>query len=250
MPNQWGRMPSVEKRQSIRKLVSVIVLIGIIAYLLLPKFTNEIYFLLNPTYAATNYNNNSLPGTSNSSMQNLSTYSIQDPPSTSTLSSQTGNNEVTTGYWLLFVTNGTMSQLPVDAETTTFIQQLIEKDRKSTGKNKLFLVENGRFRQYMVSDEIYSVVSNLSIIDTRVSKGMANSNPNGSVNSSLNASVNLNVPKNSSPNNSVNSNSSAPPSTNSFTNTNPNNSNNSSSDIFKNSGLSVYPDFTLNPTQK
>ncbi|WP_459926785.1 hypothetical protein [Desulfosporosinus burensis] len=238
MSNQWGSMPRVKKRQSIGKLVSVIVLIGIIAYQFFPKFINKMYSVINPTYAATNSNNYSLPNTNNSSALKSPTYSIQNSPSTYNISSDK-KSEVTTGYWLLFVVNGQMSQLSADVETTTFIRQLIESDRKSTGNNTLFLVENGRFRQYMVSNEIYSVVSNLSVIDARVSKGSTNSNLNSSVNSSLNASGNLDVPKNLSPNNSVNSSSSAPSSANqpynSSTNTSPNTSINSSSNIPNNS---------------
>ena len=253
MSNQWGSIPRVRKRQSIGKLVSVIVLFGIITYLFFPKFINKMYSLINPTYAATNSSDYSLPKTNNSSALQSPTYSMQNSPSTYNVSSDK-KSEVTTGYWLLFVVNGQMSQLSADVETTTFIRQLIENDRKSTGNNTLFLVENGRFRQYMVSNEIYSVVSNLSIIDTRVSKGSTNSNLNSSLNSSLNASGNLNVPNSLSPNNSMNSSSSAPPSANqppynSSTNTSPNSSINSSSNIPNNSGLSVSPDSTPNPYQ-
>lgn len=193
MSNQWGHPQRAAKRQLTVKLLSIFVLIGIVAYLFFPEFKNKINPFLRPTYAAPTSDNYSLPTTNNSLAQNSPTYSIQDSPITDNLSSDNKNNEVTTGYWLLFVANAQMSQLSVEAETITFIQQLIEIDRKSTGANTLMLVENGRFRQYMVSDEIYSVVTNLLVITSRVSKESGNSSLNGSGNSNLKASVN---PKN------------------------------------------------------
>ena len=203
MSNQWGSIPRIKKHLSIGKLVSVIVLFGILMYLFFPRFINKMDSLINPTYAATNSNDYSLPNTNNSSALKSPTYSIQNSPSTyNTFSDK--KSEVTTGYWLLFVVNGQMSQLSSDVETTTFIQQLIESDRKSTGNNTLFLVENGRFRQYMVSNEIYSVVSNLSVIDTRVSKGSTSTNmsPNTTINSNSNIPNNsgLSVSSDSTPN--------------------------------------------------
>ncbi|AGA68621.1 hypothetical protein Desdi_1106 [Desulfitobacterium dichloroeliminans LMG P-21439] len=193
MSNQWGRPSRVEKNQSILKLVSSILVIGIIAYLIFTGFKDKIYPLLKPTYASTNSNNDSLPSPNNSSALNTSTYSAQDSPSPYNLSVANENNEVTTGYWLLFVAKGQMSQLSVESGTITFIQQLIERDRKTTGKNTLALVENGRFRQYIVSDEIYSVVSNLSVINIRVSESSENSSVNSSDNSSLTESLNPNL---------------------------------------------------------
>lgn len=269
MSNQWGRPQ--RKRPSIMKGkgIAMLLLVGILAYLFFPGLKNKIYLFLKPTYAATNSINYSLPQANNSLAQNSSantrptdsipTYSIQDSLSTYNLASVNKNNEVTIGYWLLFIANGQMSQLSVDAETIAFIQQLIEKDRKSTGKNTLVLFENGRSRQYMISDEINYVIANLSVIDTRVSKGSVNSTPkssayttpNSSSNSSLDASASSNLngtknptnPQSSVPNNSTNtntnSNSSPQPSINQPSNSSSNpNPNTSSLDTFTNNSSS------------
>ncbi|KTE92464.1 hypothetical protein AT727_19110 [Desulfitobacterium hafniense] len=204
MSNQWGR--TQRNRPSIVKGIAFFLSVSILAYLSFPGLKNMIYPLLKPTYAATNSSNYTLPKTNNSLTQSsppdsILTYPIQDSLSTYNLANETKNNEVTTGFWLLFVANGQISQLSVDAETIAFIQLLINKDLRSSGKNNLVLVENGRFRQYMISDEINSVVASLSVIDIRASKGSINSSPNSSAliipnstaNSSLNAFENSNL---------------------------------------------------------
>lgn len=226
MSNQWGR--TQRNRPSIVKGIAFFLFVSILAYLSFPGLKNMIYPLLKPTYAATNSSNNTLPKTNNSLTQSsppdsILTYPIQDSLSTYNLVNETKNNEVTTGFWLLFVAKGQISQLSVDAETIAFIQLLINKDLRSSGKNNLVLVENGRFRQYMISDEINSVVASLSVIDIRASKGSINSSPNSSAliipNSTANSS--LNAFENSNLNGSGNL-------------TNPNTSTQESTDTFKN----------------
>lgn len=192
MSNQWGRPPGIGKHQSITKGIFIILLIGILAYLFFPKLKNKIDPLLKPTYTETNSSNYNLPNTNNSLAQNSSKDSVpttQDSPSMYNLSSDTKNKELTTGYWLL-LTNGQLSQLSGDVQTNAFIQQLIDMDRNSIGKNTLVHVENGLFRQYMISDEINSVLANLLVINTRVSKGSVNTSPNSSAYNSSNSSAN------------------------------------------------------------
>lgn len=213
MSNQWGRLPHGLMRQNIGALILGFVIFSIIGYLLLPKFSRNIYSFINPTVTATSLNNVNSPSTYNPSALNSSAYSIQNSPTTYNMNSENGRNDVTTGYWILFVSNGKFTQLSINIDVTTFVQRLIESDRKGTAINKIFLIDNGRIRQYMVSNEIYSIISNMSTVDSRALNASSNSSPNASINSSPNASVNLNpnASVNSSPNTSANSSSNVSP---------------------------------------
>lgn len=241
MSNHWGRPPRTKQGQSFLGSISVILLIGLLVYFLAPQIKTKIVSLIKPSYAATNPYNADLPRTSNSSVPNMdSTFTNSNSNSSSTynLSGNIQSNEVTTGYWLLFIANGQMSQLSVDAETTAFIRQLIEKDRNSQGKNTLVLFENSRSRQYMVSDEVNSVVTSLSVIDTRVSSSSGNTTLNGSINLSPNRSANSN-PSDSNSTNSGSANSSSP-------NSSPANTNSTNSSLNNSSNTSPNP--AINPS--
>jgi len=63
------------------------------------------------------------------------------------LNSGKGNNEITTGYWILSVSNGAFRQVSVNAQDYAFVQGLIQSDSKGIGAITIFLVANGQIQQ-------------------------------------------------------------------------------------------------------
>ena len=176
MSNQWGRQPMGKDSQT---LILGIVIIGIIAYLFLPNFFKAINSSTDPTGSATSLNNVNQPSAYDPNALNSSGYPIQNSPSVNnTLNSGNGNNEMTTGYWILFVYNGTIQQLPVNAQDYAFIQGLVNSDAKGTptNPNPIYLVENGQVQKYVVSNETYSIISNIATINKRSSTSLPDTN--------------------------------------------------------------------------
>lgn len=165
--NQWGRQP-VGKDS--RTLVIGIVIIGIIGYLLLPNIFKTINPSIDPTVAVPSINDVNLPSTNDPNALNSSSSSSQLFPSVNnTLNIGSGNNAISSGYWVLFISNGTSHQLSINAQDYTFVQELIQSDSKGIGTTTVFLVDNGQIHQYNISNETYSVISNLATINARAS---------------------------------------------------------------------------------
>lgn len=191
MPNQWWRQLNGKINQDLLTLPLVIVVIGIIGYLLFPNFFSDIYSYINPTVTTTSLNNVTLPSTSDPNNLNSFSYSSQTLPDTNnTLTSGNGNNDITTGYWILVVTNGAFQQLSVNAQDYAFVQRLINTDSKGTPANTVFLIDNGQIHKYVVSNELYSVISNMATIETRASSISPSTPSNISPNTSSNVSPN------------------------------------------------------------
>jgi len=184
MSNQWGRQPMGKDS---RTLVVGVIIIGIIGYLLLPNF-----FKADPTVASVsldNVNVNQPPSTYNPSIPNSSGNTVQTTPGVNnTLDSGNGTSKISTGYWILSVSNGSIQQFSVSAQVYAFLQGLINSDSKGTAEITVFLIDNGQIHQYVVSNEIYSVISNMATIETRASKAFPSSTPNTSPSSTPNAS--------------------------------------------------------------
>lgn len=175
MFNQWGRQP---KWKDSRTLVFGIVIIGIIGYQFLPNFFKAIYSSIDPTVTATNLNNVNPPSTYDPNALNSFGNPIQNSSSVNnTLDSGNGNNTISTGYWLLFVSNGTFQQLSVNAQNYAFVQGLIQSDSKGSATVTIFLIDNGQIHQYIVSNETYLVISNMATINTRASSTSTYSTP-------------------------------------------------------------------------
>ncbi|MDR3540110.1 MAG: hypothetical protein P4L69_03950 [Desulfosporosinus sp.] len=174
MSNQWGRQP-MGKDSWI--LVLGVVIIGIIGYLFIPNLIKPFNSSTDPTVPATILNSDNQPSTNDPYALNSSGYPIQNLPSVNnTLNNGNGNNEITTGYWILFLYNGTIQQLPINAQDYAFVQGLVNSDTKGTPTNPLFLVENGQIQKYVVSNETYSIISNIATINRRSSTSLPDIN--------------------------------------------------------------------------
>lgn len=172
MSNTWGRPPRKDFWQDLQALALWLVIIGVAVYIIFPNFFKDIYAnLLNPVSQTSTLNmddqlssskNNYLSLDSNSSPQLLG----QDLSGVANNLSN-GNNEISSGYWIIYVVNGGFKQLAVSSEAYAFLLRLIQTDQNSQGTSIVFLASNGQISKYTVSDEVYTIINNLSIIMAR-----------------------------------------------------------------------------------
>ncbi|MDR3587147.1 MAG: hypothetical protein P4L59_17810 [Desulfosporosinus sp.] len=173
--NQWGRQPM---GMDSRTLVFGIVIIGIIGYLLLPNLFKTFNSSTDSVQTSTNLSNVNPPSTYDPSTVNSSGDPIQNSPSVNNaLNSANRNSEISTGDWILFLSDGAFQQFSVNAQVYAFLQELIQSDRKGTANITVFLVENGQIHQFIVSNETYSVIANIATINARASNSPTYSAP-------------------------------------------------------------------------
>lgn len=172
MPNTWGRSPRNDLWQDLQALALWILIIGVVGYVLFPNFFKDIYLHLSDPVTETSTLNDSytLNKTADSNTDLTGNQAIfgQDFSSVSNSLYNNGNNEVSTGYWVIFVANGEFKQLAVSNEAYAFLVRLIESDQKAIGKSTIILSANGQIRKYLVSDEIYTIITNMALIVGRV----------------------------------------------------------------------------------
>ncbi len=172
MPSAWGRPPRNEIWQDLQALALWILIIGVVGYVLFPNFFKDIYSRLSDPVSKTstlddNYTlNNTLDLYPN--LTTSQTILGQDLSSVPNSPYNYGNDEVTSGYWIIFVSEGEFKQLAVTPETYTFLLRLIESDKKATGKSTVILTANGQIRKLIVSEEIYSIINNIALIEARI----------------------------------------------------------------------------------
>jgi len=182
MSNTWGRPPRKEVWQDLQALALWILIIGFVGYIIFPNFFKDIYSRLaepatQTSTLNTDYQLNDSANTNTSSNSNTNSGST-DPQTTlgqdfSNVSSALYNNgksEVSSGYWVIFVADGEFKQLAVSSEAYAFMLRLIESDQNATGKSTVILASNGQIRKYVVSDEIYAIISNMDLIVARANK--------------------------------------------------------------------------------
>lgn len=206
MHNRRGRMPNGMNQQQISTLGFGIVII-VIAFVIYQVFIKNGYYSQSSSIATTslinqprnfqtsegnanNYNNYPLQSSSN--LYDSSTYNSMDYSGQSSLPTS-AKNDTLIGYWIIFDSNGVITQLNLGANDYAFIQRLIQNDNKGVPKIKIFLVENGRTQQFIVSNELYTIITNLNfIIDSRSVNNPMNSSTYGNPNTTPNMTPNAN----------------------------------------------------------
>ncbi|WP_088189613.1 hypothetical protein [Desulfosporosinus sp. FKA] len=213
MPYQRWRQPNGDFRQDLGTLAVGILVIVVIGYFL---FHGYLETSNNQSVPASNSNDVNLPNTNdlnnNSNDPNSPNYSPQISPSGNiTMNIGSENNALTSGYWILYVSDGTSQQLSVTAQDYAFLQTLIQNDSKGSSSVTIFLIDNGLIHQYNISKEIYSIITNIAAIKARSSNASSNnssSTPDSSANPS--SSLSSDKPANSSADPSSDSSSSTP----------------------------------------
>lgn len=173
MPSAWGRPPRNDLWKDLQALALWILIIGVVGYILFPNFFKDIYSRLSDPVTQTSTLNNDY---TLSDSTNLNTNAIdqqtllgQDSSSVSN-ALYNGKNEVSSGYWVIFVAEGEFKQLAVSSDAYTFLLRLIESDQSVEGKSTVILVANGQIRKFTVTEEIYSIITNMAVIVGRSTK--------------------------------------------------------------------------------
>ncbi|MDD2234098.1 MAG: hypothetical protein PHZ11_02415 [Desulfitobacteriaceae bacterium] len=162
MPNFWGRPPRNRMGQDRQALVIWIFVIGVVAYLLFPTFFKDVFSRMSDPVADTSsLAEVTLPPTTGSELENTQAY-----PTVSN-SLYNDQDEVATGYWVIFVAEGEFKQLSLTNESYNFLLGLIEDDRKAAGQNSVILTFNGQIHKYLVSDEVYKIIISMETISCR-----------------------------------------------------------------------------------
>lgn len=171
MPNTWGRPPRNEIWQDLQALALWILIIGVVGYVLFPNFFKDIYSnLADPVTQTSALNdqytlNNSI--NANNDLNNNQSFLGQDFSSVSNALYNNGNNEVSSGYWVIFVADGEFKQMAVSSDAYSYLLRLIESDQNAAGKITVILSSNGQISKHVVSEEIYAIITNMALIENR-----------------------------------------------------------------------------------
>lgn len=162
MRNSWGRPPHNEMWSDIQAIAIWVVIVGVVGYLLFPSFFQNVYSALtNPLAQSTEINEISLPTTTNTgSTTSQTTEGLPD-----VYSSIYGESEFTDGYWVVFVADGELKQMQLSLETYNFIMKIIANDKQTEKNNTIIIAENGKVHKYIVSNEVFGIISNINTIN-------------------------------------------------------------------------------------
>lgn len=172
MSNSWGRPPRNDIWQDLQALAFWVLLIGVVGFFIFPNLFKDVYSrLTDPTTAVATdtggLNDYGLNLDSSSLTQDTSSLSSSGYSSNVLTGLYGNNNEVSTGYWVIFVAEGEFNQLSITNDTYQFLTKIIAGDTKADLKNTVILAANGQIFKFAVSDEVYSIITNMAVIDTR-----------------------------------------------------------------------------------
>ena len=174
MPSAWGRPPRNDLWKDLQALALWILIIGVVGYIVFPTFFKDIYSRLSDpvTQASTLNDNYTLNNSANLNTNANDQQALlgQDSSSVSNALYNNGKNEVSSGYWIIFVAEGEFKQLAVSSDAYAFLLRLIESDQSVEGKSAAILAANGQLRKFTVSEEIYTIINNMALIVGRANK--------------------------------------------------------------------------------
>ena len=175
MPSAWGRPPRNDLWQDLQALALWILIIGVVGYILFPNFFKDIYSRLSdPVTQTSTLNDNNYTLNNSTNLNTITndpqTLLGQDFSSVSNALYSNGKNEVSTGYWVIFVAEGDFRQLAVSSDAYAFLLRLIESDQTVEGNSTVILAANGQIRKVTVSEEMYTIINNLALILGRANK--------------------------------------------------------------------------------
>ena len=174
MPSAWGRPPRNDLWQDLQAVALWILIIGVVGYIVFPNFFKDIYSRLSDpvTQTSTLNDNYTLNNSANLNTNTNDQQALlgQDLSNVSNALYNNGKNEVSSGYWVIFVAEGAFKQLAVSSEAYAFLLRLIESDQSVEGKSTVILATNGQIRKFTVREEIYTIINNMALIVGRANK--------------------------------------------------------------------------------
>ena len=174
MQGTWGRPPRNDLWKDLQALALWVLIIGVVGYVIFPSFFKDIYSKLSVTDTASSTldGNYTLDYSTNLDTNAVDPQTVlgQDLSSVTKALYNNGKNEISSGYWVIFVADGEFKQLAVSSEAYAFILPLIESDQSVEGKSTVILVANGQIKNFKVSEEIYAIINNMALIVGRAPK--------------------------------------------------------------------------------
>ena len=174
MQGTWGRPPRNDLWKDLQALALWVLIIGIVGYVIFPSFFKDIYSKLSVTDTASSTldGNYTLDYSTKLDTNAVDPQTVlgQDFSSVTKALYNNGKNEISSGYWIIFVADGEFKQLAVSSEAYAFILPLIESDQSVEGKSTVILVANGQIKNFKVSEEIYAIINNMALIVGRAPK--------------------------------------------------------------------------------
>lgn len=168
MSNAWGRPPHNEIWKDLQALALWIIIIGVVGYVLFPNFFKDIYsHLADPVTQTSALNDQYTLNNINTDLTDTQSILGQDFSSVSNALYNKSNNEVSVGYWVIFVADGEFKQMSVSSEAYTYLLRLIESDQNAGGKISVILSANGQINKFVVGEEIYAIITNMALIVNR-----------------------------------------------------------------------------------
>ncbi|MDR2736781.1 MAG: hypothetical protein LBB49_04385 [Gracilibacteraceae bacterium] len=165
--SDWGRPPQKKQPWSDFKMIALwVFIIGAVGYLLFP---NILSFLTNQnTDAATTMGDVVLPDAADADADAATVSDGLTLPSVFDALYQ--ESEISTGYWIMYVGDGELKQLQLTASAYDFVMSVLEKDlstQEFEGSIPLLVATNGQIKKYMVSEQIFDIIHNLTDIAGR-----------------------------------------------------------------------------------
>lgn len=173
MSSAWGRPPRNDLWKDLQALALWVLIIGVVGYIVFPNFFKDIYSTLSdPVTQTSTPDNYTLQTTDNTNANAYDQQTLfgQNSSSVSNALYNNGTNEVSSGFWIIFVAEGEFKQLAVSSDAYAFIIRLVESDQSVEGKNAIILAASGQIKKFNVSEEIYAIINNMALIVGRTKK--------------------------------------------------------------------------------
>lgn len=170
MPNTWRRPPRSELWHDLQALALWVLIIGVVGYILFPNFFKDIYSRLSePITQTSSLNDDYTLNNSGSNMDAANSQALvgQDFSSVTNALYNNGSSEISSGYWIIFVSGGEFKQLAVSSDAYAFLLRIIESDQGAVNKVTVIIAANGQIQKFTVSEDIFGIINNMFLIEER-----------------------------------------------------------------------------------
>ena len=167
--SDWGHQQQRKQPWSDFKMIALwVFIIGAVGYLLFP---NILSFLSNQNAdAATTMGDVVLPDPSGADVSTVSDAVSEGLTLSDLFDQPEQESNVSTGYWIMFVGDSELKELQLTASAYEFVMSVLDKDIRTQeleGTIPLLVATNGQLKKYLVSDQVFDIINNLTDIAGR-----------------------------------------------------------------------------------
>ena len=164
MSNAWGRPPQKKSWSDFKMIALWLFVFGAVIYLLFPNILS--FMTGQNTDAAATLGDIVLPGdTTDSTSAANDLLTLPD-----VFDSLYQESEISVGYWIMYVGDGELKQLQLTTGAYDFFMSVLDKDIRTQevpGTIPLLVATNGQLKKYLVSEQIFDIIHNLTDIAGR-----------------------------------------------------------------------------------